>query len=205
VWEKIPLKFQDVEAITELLGGDLVPTAADRTRRRPRAYPPAIDGGFMVAEIAGAAPGTETLPAGSGGGLVPDAVQSILGVRADNSLLVYGTSEDIQSLRSLIRMIDLPQRQVRLRISAGKLTAEGQVLNGSRLQLSDSAGADRVSVTLTPRLLGDGSIEVALEGSVVAAGASRPLRSQVRLAPGRTVQVVTLGQIALSVRADVIP
>jgi len=213
-WEKIPVRYLDAEIVAEWLGGDVLPAAGRARRRAPQG---------MAAPVADPGGGRPVLPPDGFGEmgpgfagamppyarLVPDGIHSIFGVGADNSLLVQGAAEDVQVLRSLIRMIDLPQRQLRVRVSAGRLSSEGQVLNGQSLQLSDTTAPDRLTVTVVPRLLGDGTIEITLDGSLASAGAARPLRSRVRLSSGQAVPVMTLGegmrQVKLTVRAEVLP
>ena len=142
-------------------------------------------------------------------GIIPPGIERVVGVPADNSLLIQGTAEAIAEFRQIVRLLDVPQRQLRIRVSSGKLAADGQVLSGSALQLSDNGGNEVLNVTLVPHLTGDGSIAVSVDGVVISAGTVRSLASRVRVLPGRAVSVVALGagsrQVRVWLRASVVP
>lgn len=220
VWDKIRLQFQDVSLVTEILGGVLLPSGRGTTphRRTPSrsARPASLARSGSVRPTSDmAAPQDRTGDApdllGCGGqadALVPEGIEAILGVEADNSLLVRGTAEDIDALRGLLRMMDVPPLSVRVRVSARKLTAQGQVLDGAPLKLADAAAGSRFSLTVVPHVLGDGTIKVTVDGSVASAGSAAPVGSRARLTSGTTVSLITLGegsrQLQLSVRAELL-
>lgn len=62
---------------------------------------------------------------GGGGvpGLVPEGITGILGYPLDNSLLVRGTPEDIQQLKNIIRLLDIPPRQLSIKIEQIAVTS----------------------------------------------------------------------------------
>jgi hypothetical protein len=237
-WDRIPLRFQDVTVMTMMLGGVVVPTAADvpaaaapvaapapkpvsrakpGSKSKPATVPP------RHALPATAPPATVAAPAaagpGMGGGVgmggygpaiaVPDGIYAILGIRADNALLVRGTPDAIDELKEIIRSIDVPQREIQVRISAGRLAAEGRALNNAALQLSDVSGSDSMAAVITPRLNGDGTIELTIGGTLRMAGVSRPIQSQVRVSAGKAAPIFTLGEgsraVRVWVRASALP
>lgn len=203
VWEKVPLQFVDVGTVTRAVGGQLLPAsklpgavAADGIP----ALPPGVPGSAPIPPPASPAPLGGGAPNGPPALVVPEGITAIVGIRADNSLLVRGTPEDIQSLKQILRLIDIPSRQIRVRISAGPLAAEGLVMNGASLRLADGAGGDRLSAQVTGRVNGDGSIDLTVDGTVSVGGASRPLSTRVRVPAGQATQLVTAGQGSRQVR-----
>jgi hypothetical protein len=145
----------------------------------------------------------------TGAGLmVPPGIETIVAVRTDNSLLVKGTPQDIAQLKNIIRLLDVPQRQVRVRLSTGALSAQGQTTTGSTLQLSDSATGTRLLATAIPRVNGDGTLDVIVDGTLTARGASHPISSRVRVASGAPIQLYTLGsgrqQVRVLLQADLL-
>lgn len=134
------------------------------------------------------------------GGLTPSGIRTIMGMPGDNSLLVHGRPADIQALRQLVRIMDVPRRQIWVRISAGKLSAEGQVLNNGSIRLTDVLGTTKLTAALTPRMNSDGSIEVNVDGKWVEAGSARPMQTTVRVPAGRAVQIMQLGSGARALR-----
>jgi len=169
----------------------------------PNAPPP---GGFPGGGLSGTSPGggSTFYPGGGlGGGSeipLPESVEAIIGLRAGNALLVRATPEDVQELRALLRQMDVPARQVQVRLSTGPLSAAGQVLSLSPLRLSDSAGKDRLDVTLTPRVTGDGAVDVAVDGVLNVGGVRRELKTRVRLTTGQAAPIFTLGEGSRQVR-----
>jgi hypothetical protein len=215
VWETIPLHYLDVVAVTIMLGGHVLPAgedvpilplpgAAAPARRgaiephsRVASSPPdAGPGGISIVQLDPPSPPAASVRGSLTASMppitVPAGIQSIIGVSGSNSLVVRGTREAIQELKDLIRLMDVPQRQVRIRLSAGKLTAEGQTVNNAPLLLAAVSGADRMDAVLTPRVNSDNTIEVTLEGTLTVNGTPRPVASRVRLASGRTIEAVTL-------------
>ena len=47
---------------------------------------------------------------------MPDGIEGVLGYPLDNSLLVSGTPEAIQELKNIIRLLDIPPRQISIRV-----------------------------------------------------------------------------------------
>jgi type II secretory pathway component GspD/PulD (secretin) len=228
--EKIPLNYTDVAALVTLLGGTMVPAGQENTPRPAAVVNDTPAAGTSGAPAAGRpspqGPGTGRLGGGLGGGfgggaveglngrnLVPDGIEAILGYRSDNSLIVRGTSEATAALRRLINLLDVPAKQVRVRLTVGHLTSEGQGTNGGTLQLSDAlsnaADGGRLSVAVTPRINGDGSISLDLSGSVTIGGETHPISTQVRDLSGKSVHLLTLGEgdraIQVMVMATIAP
>lgn len=259
-WEKIPLNYVDVAVVIALLGGGMVPGAAEaqasaapasspapraigpRDRLSPEPLPVPRPAGGSPAAAGGSGPGGGTAMAApapmggfngygdprvglggfGGGGLsgglgwfgVPSGNLvspnlTILGQRGDNSLIVRGVDENIAELKTLLRLIDLPLKQVRVRLSTGQLTAEGQAMNGSTIQLSDAAGASRLAAAVVPRINGDGTVSLEINGSLTAGGATHPLATQARVTPGESAQLFTVGEgnraIRIWAKATVVP
>jgi general secretion pathway protein D len=75
-------------------------------------------GGLGGGGLGGGGLGGGGLGGGGGGGgtLIPDNIQGILAFPQDNSLLVRGTPEDIQALKNIIRLLDIPPRQISIKI-----------------------------------------------------------------------------------------
>lgn len=137
------------------------------------------------------------VPAGRGMASQPGAITGIArvyGNQRDNSLLVQGTPESIRQLREMVQMLDVPRQRVQVRISAGTaLAAEGETVAGAPLQLTDSSGQERLTAVLLPRVNGDGSVEISIDGKLTRGAVSHPLRTTVRLAPGAAKPIFTLG------------
>jgi Bacterial type II/III secretion system short domain len=187
-WEKIPVNYKDVAQIVPLLDGELIPGWADAGAELP---PPAR----LAPGLDRFLPGGLGAPAGwpGGGGLLPPDLV-ILGHRGDNTLIVRGTDASIAELKTLLRLMDVPEEQLLVRIATDRLHAEGEVLNRAPLQLTDRAGASRFEARLTPRLNNDGAVEVAVEATFHDGPAAYPLKTRVRLAPGVTRRIATLGK-----------
>jgi type II secretory pathway component GspD/PulD (secretin) len=221
-WQRIALKFLDVAALTEALGGTMLAEAGSAAGSAPRSgLPPEGltlgEGDIRVRplpnrKIPTRKPGSsEDLPpridprllnpaaGGSEASLhpqlgLPAGVEAVVGVRSQNALLARGTDEGLRGLRDLVRMLDTPRREFLVRLSSGRLAAEGRVLNGATLSATDVAGDERLLVSVTPRLNGDGTVEVRVEGVMRAGGAEHPLQTRVRTRPGKALPLLTLGE-----------
>ena len=84
-------------------------------------------------------------------------------------------------------------RRFHLRLSTGALRAEGQASEFVPFRLSDAAADQQIEATLTPRLLGDGNVEVQVSLKLTVGSVSRRLETSVIVRPGKTVTVGTLG------------
>jgi hypothetical protein len=222
-WQRIALKFTDVAALADALGGTMLAEAggpagpAPRTTaprenlslgegdirvkplpnrpiptRKPGAfddYPPRIDPQLLTPRAGGS---DEPVAHGQLG--LPAGVEAVVGVRSQNALLARGTDEGLRGLRDLVRILDVPRREFIVRLSCGRLAAEGRVLNGSTLSATDVSGDERLLASVTPRLNGDGTVEVRVEGVMRAAGAEHPLLTRVRVTAGKALPLLTLGE-----------
>jgi len=159
-WEKIPLNYNSVAAIVDTLGGTLVPALGSTA---PATGNPVSSGPFGAPVSA------------MRRDLVPDGIQAIVGYRSDNSLIIRGTPEAISALRRLIVLLDIPAKQVRVRLAVGHLTAEGQGTNGGSIQLSDAADGGRLNVVAAPRINGDGTVSLELSGTLTVGGEPHPV------------------------------
>ena len=223
-WEKIPLNYSDVGALVTLLGGTMLPVAEEIPPRPVALGSDSPAAGSPNRPAAGRfspqRPGTGSLAGSLGGGLgggavggldgrnlVPAGIGAILGERSDNSLIVRGQPTDTAELRRLIALLDIPAKQVRVRLTVGHLTAEGQGTNGGTIQLSDAlpraTEGGRLSVAVTPRINGDGSISLDLSGSVKIGGDTHPISTQVRDLSGKSLHLLTLGEADRAIRVMV--
>jgi hypothetical protein len=209
-WQRIPLQYADVVAVTRAFGGTLIteggapapgpapeelnldegairirplPPRGKGVGTNPDGIPPPVDPRILNPRMTG--PATLSVPAG---------VERVVGVRSQNALLVRGTEQGVQALREMVRLLDVAPRQFRLRLTAGSLTGEGQVVNGSTLSVTDVRGGERLAASLTPRASGDGRVEVEVEGILRLGGTERPLQSRVRVKPGAATPFVILGE-----------
>lgn len=208
-WQKISLRYADVAALTRALGGSLygegsgrpAPAPADdllieegairvrplprntRTRTADADLPPPNDPRLL--NPGSGAPGALT---------VPEGVERVVGVRSQNALLVLGTEAGVRQLREVVRLVDVAPRQFRVRLSAGSVAGEGQVVNGATLSVTDMSGPDRLAVSVTPRVSGEGRVEVSVEGMVRIAGSDRPIQSRIRVRSGTATPFLTLGE-----------
>jgi hypothetical protein len=214
LWEKIKLRFQEVSAVVHLLGGTPAPGGGSGPGRRESAAAPRGDApkpGSALSRMIGERDGTGGMGLSdiSVPDVVPDGIRTVLGIAGDNSLLVRGTPDGIEALKSILRLLDVPPSQVRVRVSAGDLAAEGQALSGSALALTDVTGANRLEVSVIPRLNGDGTVEVDLEGTLTTAGRVRSLKSRVRVSSDQSIKVASLGegprQVQIWIRATPLP
>jgi hypothetical protein len=62
---------------------------------------------------------------GGGGGLnlLPQGIQGLIGYPLDNSLLVQGTPEAVEQLERIIRLLDIPPRQISIKIEQIAVTS----------------------------------------------------------------------------------
>lgn len=179
-WEKIPVQFASAASLAELFGGTAIP-APNGSRD-------------AQGEFGGGPPAAaDQYEAGGVGGIVPPGILVILGCPRDNSLMVRGTPSDIEALKNIIRQLDIPQRQFVLRLSAGSVTAEGRVGNNMPLTLAHSTHDRGFHFTAVPRLNGDGTIDIAVEGTLNLAGTPHPLSTHVSVAAGESVALFTVG------------
>lgn len=134
---------------------------------------------------------------------------TLLGMRGDNSLLVRGTDADITELKTLIRLMDVPLKQLSVRIVTGKLTAEGHGMNGAPIRLSDATSEGRFEATVIPRINGDAAIDLEVEGTLTTPQGTFPLKSRVRLLHDQTGDLVSIGEperlVRVSIRASILP
>lgn len=183
-WWKVPLHYADVRAITRLLEGTLVATDAEAPA--PAAVwvsrPNGVDDGNWI-----------------------NGKLDVYGLRGDNSLFFRAVEEDAEELKRLIRLLDVPFRQLRVRLSAGPLAAAGVATNGSALQLTDASGSGRLAAVVVPRVNGDGTVSLAINGSLTAGGATHPLATHARVRPGEPARLFTFGagRRAVVVRVEV--
>ena len=180
-WEKIPIQFANASSLAVLFGGAVMPA--------PNGGPDAEGErtGLLLPDPARA-------EAGGVGGLVPPGITGMLGCPRDNSLMVRGTPDDIQALKNIIRLLDIPQRQFVVRLSTGGVTAEGRAGNNARLTLGDATHDRSFHFTALPRLNGDGTIDISVEGTLTLHGTPHPLATHVSLASGESVTLFTLGE-----------
>jgi type II secretory pathway component GspD/PulD (secretin) len=223
-WQRIALRYVDVAALTNALGGTMLaeggapgvanphppapsenlslgegdirvkplPNRAIPTRK-PRVsddLPPRIDPRLLNP----GGPGQPDEPALPGQLGLPAGVEAVVGVRSQNALLARGTDEGLRALRDLVRILDVPRREFLVRLSSGRLVAEGRVLNGATLSATHVTGAERLLASVTPRLNGDGSVDVRVEGVLRADGSEHPLQTRVRATPGKALTLFTLGE-----------
>lgn len=75
-------------------------------------------GGLGGGGLGGGGLGGGGLGGGQGGGanLLPQGINGLLGYPLDNSLLVQGTPEAIEQLKRIIRLLDIPPRQISIKI-----------------------------------------------------------------------------------------
>ena len=110
------LRFASVFWVTPVVGGSFAPTGGEAP-----AGGGAGDG--TLAQGPGATGGSGAGGAGArAGGLPPAGIESIIGLPADNSLVVRGTPAAIAELKSFLRLIDIPGRQVSVSIYALPVT-----------------------------------------------------------------------------------
>jgi hypothetical protein len=105
---------------------------------------------------------------------IPEGIDSIVALPADNSLLVQGTEDAVTELASTVRFIDVAPASVRLdaqvlRFDFAPDGLEGyQVVSAPRILTLDrhasairvSGGESGVAISLTPRVNRDGSVTV---------------------------------------------
>jgi type II secretory pathway component GspD/PulD (secretin) len=60
---------------------------------------------------------------GMGANLVPDGIEGVLGYPLDNSLVVQGTPEAIEQLKRIIRLLDIPPRQIHIKVEQIAVTS----------------------------------------------------------------------------------
>lgn len=121
---------------------------------------PGFGGGFGGGLGGGLAGG---LGAG-GAGLVPPGIQGILGYELDNSLLVSGTPDDIQQLKNIIRLLDIPPRQIMVKIEQIAVNAtfqktwdvNWQILNNDITVEAPISGTGVPAGSIRVGILGDG-------------------------------------------------
>jgi hypothetical protein len=188
-WFRIPVHFTDIATLTRLLDGVLVPS--DMEARAP--------GEIWISQL------EWRLRPGSSSGNVLYCNLTIYGLRGDNSILVRATRDDVEELERLIRLLDVPFKQVRVRLSTGPLAASRLVTNGSALRLSDAAGSTRLAAVVVPRVTGDGIIDLQISGTLTAAGVTHPLATRVRVRAGEPARLFTFGggRRAVDVRVQV--
>jgi hypothetical protein len=188
-WFRIPVQYADVAELTRLLEGVLVPS--DREARAP--------GEVWISQLDWRRRGT--FPSGN----VLYCNLTIYGVRGDNSILVRATQEDVEELKKLVRLLDVPFPQLRVRLAAGELAAAGLTTSGRPLRLTDTAGKDRLQAVVVPRVNGDGTVTLAVRGTLATGGEARPLATRARVGVGEAVTLFILGSgsRALRVRATV--
>ena len=170
-WEKLPLRYLSVLKALPEIWDVLLPSRTKRAEPRLALLSPTE--GFR--------------------GMWPEGLQGIVALRRENSLLAVGTPESIQELKNILRLIDVPRRRFHLRLSTRALRAEGQASEFVPFKLSDAAEDRQIEATLTPRLLGDGNVEVQVSVKLTVGSVSRRLETSVIARPGKTVTVGTLG------------
>jgi hypothetical protein len=198
-WEKIPVRFQDATVIGLAFGATVLPIGADRSDSEQR--PKVLEKLAFLERWAQLDRGTSNL--------LPPGIQGLMVIPADNTILARGTPEDIQDLKNEIRLVDVPQRHIAVRVTTGTLATDGQALNNAALTLSAAGTDERFTLSLVPRVNGDHTIDVVVDGTVTVAGTSLPVRTRVRLKPDRPMQVANLAaggrQVHLSVSATLAP
>lgn len=77
-----------------------------------------LGGGGLSGGLGSGLGGGGALGGGQGGGLnlLPEGINGLLGYPLDNSLLVQGTPEAIEQLKRIIRLLDIPPRQISIKI-----------------------------------------------------------------------------------------
>jgi hypothetical protein len=137
--------------------------------------------------------------------VVPDGIEGVLAVTADNSLVVRGTPEGIRSLTDLLTLIDVPQRQTTLVLNAGSLRAETVLGDNEEGQLLDSEGSGRLEAKVTLKRSASGMV-VSVDGQLRINGQSRSFRTQRTLVPGLAVAIASVkggkGPVTLYVKAS---
>lgn len=218
-WEKIPLNFADVAQVVVLCGGTVTPALADGPTATGAAR--GTPGSPALPRMPGAAAGR--LSDSAVAGIIPwnwpdrqpDVFNSIVspnllivGLRTDNTIIVRGSDADIEELKTILRLVDVPLRQIRVEFHTPAQSAGGRASNGLPLRLTDTGEGGRMDLVVVPRVNGDTTIELAITGSVASGGSTYPLRTTVRVTQGQAVDLAGLGeggQMRVWVRAVELP
>ncbi len=190
-WEKILLSFSDATVIARAFGGKVLGQWPNQQAQH----------GF---EPGGPIEGAE----GALQRLLPEGVSDVVGLTADNSLVVRGTPEAIEEFRRVLRFIDRRRREFQLKISAGPLAAQALALNQLPIELRDAGRGGTLLTTLMPRLNVDNTIEVHVSGELKSSGLTRTFNVDVRLRPGEARRIATVGSgksaVAIWLRATLL-
>lgn len=126
-----------------------------------------LGGGGLGGGLGGGGLGGGGLGGGGTAGLVPEGITGILGYPLDNSILVRGTPEDIEQLKRIIRLLDVPPRQLSIKIEQIAVTSNFAKQFGIDFNITynDINVQGLAPFSATPGgLIGAGGIAVALAG-----------------------------------------
>jgi type II/III secretion system protein len=100
--------------------------------------------------------------AGQGGvaNLLPQGIQGVLGYPLDNSLIVQGTPEAIEELKRIIRLLDIPPRQIAIKIESIAVTSTFEKTFGLDFSISYNDIDIRTGIGFSS----GGAIQVAILG-----------------------------------------
>jgi general secretion pathway protein D len=113
-------------------------------------------GGFGAAAGAGGLGGAQ-----GGGGLVPSGILGVYSFPLDNSLIVRGDPDAIQDLKRVIQLLDIPARQIQIKVEQIRIETSGQKALGIDWDVS---GND-IAVSSNLGNSTSGTINVAVAGN----------------------------------------
>ena len=122
--ETIMQGMEDTPPLTESLkaytgSAERAPDLGNESQQFPRSGSGYTNQQRNTGNITGRQPGqTGQVPGGgtgTGGGLVPEGIETIMPYQLDNSLIVRGDQEGIEELKTIIRQLDIAPRQIMIK------------------------------------------------------------------------------------------
>ncbi|MFN3652266.1 MAG: hypothetical protein ACK47B_22025 [Armatimonadota bacterium] len=213
-WESIRLRTADAAVVVRALGGDSFPESLQDLRREikevrraskqikmpafysfPHGFPTGIDGGiFLCTGTTLPSPPPSAPPPGYYRvleHLVPEGIVAVVGIRADNTLLVRGTPSDIALFREVLTYVDVPCPSLRVRLTCNRVSLEGLTLDRETLRLAGFRQGLRLTAQVEPRVSPAGEVEAAVKGSIRVGGEAAPIDTRLRVRLGQAVRVVS--------------
>ena len=105
----------------------------------------------------------------AGRGFVPDGVKLVADART-NSIVAAGPDDSVREIELLIQQMDVPPRPLTIEVKgtipslSRTIATKSEVVNNSALTVDD--GSSDTSLTIRPRVNGDGSVTVSVKGTV---------------------------------------
>lgn len=138
------------------------------------------------------------------GWIVPEGIEGILAISADNSLIVRGTSEGTRAMSELVELIDVAQPRTTLVLSAGALRAETSLGLSEEVSVLDSDGVDRLEAKMSFQRSA-GALVVSVDGLVRVNGRSRSIKTRRTVISGVPTAIAAVtgpkGPVTLYLRA----